>query len=98
MSRSYTSSPPCASIGVLWDCFTFSSALFKCRIRDEAPNLAMLLGQSYGTPHGAEIDEYGAMVGREKPVPVPLCLPQIPHVLTRERTWASILRGQRLRA
>jgi hypothetical protein len=21
MSRSYTSSPPCASIGVLWDCF-----------------------------------------------------------------------------
>jgi hypothetical protein len=22
MSRSYTSSPPCASIGVLWDCFT----------------------------------------------------------------------------
>jgi hypothetical protein len=23
MSRSYTSSPPCASIGVLWDCFTF---------------------------------------------------------------------------
>jgi hypothetical protein len=24
MSRSYTSSPPCASIGVLWDCFTFT--------------------------------------------------------------------------
>jgi hypothetical protein len=23
MSRSYTSSPPCASIGMLWDCFTF---------------------------------------------------------------------------
>jgi hypothetical protein len=23
MSRSYTSSPPCASIGVLWDCFTY---------------------------------------------------------------------------
>jgi hypothetical protein len=22
MSRSYTSSPPCASVGVLWDCFT----------------------------------------------------------------------------
>jgi hypothetical protein len=21
--RSYTSSPPCASIGVLWECFTF---------------------------------------------------------------------------
>jgi hypothetical protein len=24
MSRSYTSSSPCASIGVLWDCFTFT--------------------------------------------------------------------------
>jgi hypothetical protein len=24
MSRSYTSSPSCASIGVLWDCFTFT--------------------------------------------------------------------------
>jgi hypothetical protein len=23
MSRSYTSFPPCTSIGVLWDCFTF---------------------------------------------------------------------------
>jgi hypothetical protein len=23
MSSSYTSSPPCASIGVLWDCFTY---------------------------------------------------------------------------
>jgi hypothetical protein len=24
MSGSYTASPPCASIGVLWDCFTFT--------------------------------------------------------------------------
>jgi hypothetical protein len=24
MSRSYTSPPPCASIGVLWDCFAFT--------------------------------------------------------------------------
>jgi hypothetical protein len=23
MSRSYTSSPPCTSMGVMWDCFTF---------------------------------------------------------------------------
>jgi hypothetical protein len=32
----------------------------------------------------------------EKPVPVPLCLPQIPHGLTRARTRASAVRGQRL--
>jgi hypothetical protein len=27
MSRSYASSPPCTSIGVLWDCFTFTDLL-----------------------------------------------------------------------
>jgi hypothetical protein len=27
MSMSYTSSPPCATVGVLWDCFTFTVAL-----------------------------------------------------------------------
>jgi hypothetical protein len=32
----------------------------------------------------------------EKPVPVPLCPPQIPHGLNRERTRASALRGRRL--
>jgi hypothetical protein len=34
----------------------------------------------------------------EKPVPVPLCPPQIPHGLTRYRTRASALRGRRLTA
>jgi hypothetical protein len=34
----------------------------------------------------------------EKPVPVLLCLPQIPHELTRERTRASAVRGRRLTA
>jgi hypothetical protein len=34
----------------------------------------------------------------EKPVPVPLCPPQIPHGLTRDRTWASAVRGWRLTA
>jgi hypothetical protein len=34
----------------------------------------------------------------EKPVPVPLCLPQIPHGLTRERTRASAVKGRRLTA
>jgi hypothetical protein len=32
----------------------------------------------------------------EKPVPVPLCTPQIPHGLTRARTRPSAVRGRRL--
>jgi hypothetical protein len=32
----------------------------------------------------------------EKPVPVPLCPPQIPHGLTLARTRASAVRGRRL--
>jgi hypothetical protein len=32
----------------------------------------------------------------KKPVPVPLCLTQIPHGLTRERTRASVVRSQQL--
>jgi hypothetical protein len=32
----------------------------------------------------------------EKPVPVPLCPPQIPHRLTRARTQPSAMRGRRL--
>jgi hypothetical protein len=32
----------------------------------------------------------------KKPVPVPLCPPQIPHGLTRTRTRASAVRGRRL--
>jgi hypothetical protein len=34
----------------------------------------------------------------EKHVPVPLCPPQIPHGLTRDRTQASAVRGRRLTA
>jgi hypothetical protein len=34
----------------------------------------------------------------EKPVPVPLCPPQIPHELTRARTRSSAVRGRRLTA
>jgi hypothetical protein len=34
----------------------------------------------------------------EKTVPVPLCPPQIPHRLTRNRTRASAVRGRRLTA
>jgi hypothetical protein len=68
---------------------------------------SVLLGQSDRTPHGAMIDEYGAMVelylqGKpkysEKTCAVPLCPPQIPHGLTRARTRASAVRGQRLTA
>jgi hypothetical protein len=32
----------------------------------------------------------------EKPVPVTLCPPQIPHGLTQAQTWASAVRGRRL--
>jgi hypothetical protein len=35
---------------------------------------------------------------REKPVPVPLCPPQIPHRLTRDRTRVFAVRGRRLTA
>jgi hypothetical protein len=35
---------------------------------------------------------------REKPVPMPLCPPQIPHGLTRDWTWASAVGGRRLTA
>jgi hypothetical protein len=34
----------------------------------------------------------------EKPVPVPLCPPQIPHGLTQDRTWSSAVRGWRITA
>jgi hypothetical protein len=34
----------------------------------------------------------------DKPAPVPLCPPQITHVLTRDRTRASAVRGRRLTA
>jgi hypothetical protein len=34
----------------------------------------------------------------EKPVPVPLCPPQTPHGLTRDRTRASAVEGRRLTA
>jgi hypothetical protein len=35
---------------------------------------------------------------REKPVPVPLCPPQIQYELTQAQTWASAVRGQQLPA
>jgi hypothetical protein len=35
---------------------------------------------------------------RGKPVPVPLCPPQIPHGLTRDRNRASVVGGRRLTA
>jgi hypothetical protein len=34
----------------------------------------------------------------EKPVPVPLCPPQIPHGLARDQTWASAVGGRWLTA
>jgi hypothetical protein len=45
-----------------------------------------------------EIDRGKTEVLGEKPVPVPLCPPQIPHGLTRDRARASAVRGRRLTA
>jgi hypothetical protein len=51
-------------------------------------------------------DECGAVGGmrigkgnrntQRKPAPVPLCLPQIPHALTWDRTRAAEVAGRRL--
>jgi hypothetical protein len=53
-------------------------------------------------------DDYGAVGGmtigrvnrstRRKPAPVPLCLPQIPHDLTWDRTRAAAVGSQQLTA
>jgi hypothetical protein len=41
-----------------------------------------------------EIDQGKTDVFVEKPVPVPLCPPQIPHVLTWGRNRASAVKGR----
>jgi hypothetical protein len=47
-----------------------------------------------------DVDACGAVGGRRstlrKPVPVPICLPQIPHKLTCARTWAAAVGSQGL--
>jgi hypothetical protein len=45
-----------------------------------------------------EIDRGKRKYSGKKPVPVPLCPPQIPHGLTRDRTRASAVGGRRLTA
>jgi hypothetical protein len=45
-----------------------------------------------------EIDRGKPKYSGEKPVPAPLCPPQIPHGTTRDRTRASAVRGRRLTA
>jgi hypothetical protein len=52
MSRSYTFSPPCAPIGVLWDCFTFTFSYYL--VIPRITPVAILLGfydlvKSHGT-------------------------------------------------
>jgi hypothetical protein len=49
-------------------------------------------------PRWNETDRGKPKYSGEKPVPVPLCPPQIPHGLTRDRTQASAVRGRRLTA
>jgi hypothetical protein len=50
----------------------------------------------YGERRWNDIDRGKPKIIGEKPVPVPLCPPQIPHGLTRARTQASAVRGRRL--
>jgi hypothetical protein len=50
-----------------------------------------------GTPIERNLQGKTEVLG-EKPVPVPLCSPQIPHGLTRDRTRASAVRGRQLTA
>jgi hypothetical protein len=45
-----------------------------------------------------EIDREKPKNSGEKPVPVPLCSPQIPYGLTRDRTRASAVGDRRLTA
>jgi hypothetical protein len=55
-------------------------------------------------PRMIDDDDYGAAGGmtigrgnrstRRKPAPEPLCPPQIPHDLTRYRTWAAAVGSQ----
>jgi hypothetical protein len=45
-----------------------------------------------------ELDRGKPKYSGKKSVSVPLCLPQIPHGLTRDRTRASTVRGRRLTA
>jgi hypothetical protein len=84
----------------------------KICVRDEAPTLGPRVWQCAAWPEllhtywGGDrwvCSNGGMMTSRrkteefgEKRVPVPLCLPQIPHGLARARTRASVVRGQRL--
>jgi hypothetical protein len=62
-------------------------------------------GQLVHPPDDMSLESDGGMIltGEnaefgEKPVPVPLCPPQIPHGMTRAPTRASAVRGRRLTA
>jgi hypothetical protein len=48
----------------------------------------------HGEPCWNNIDRWKLKKLGEKPVPVPLCSPQISHGLTQVRTQASTVRGE----
>jgi hypothetical protein len=68
------------------------------------PRRGYLLTLAYYSSPDMSLERNGGMIdwqGKieelgEKPVPVPLCPPQIPHGLPRARTPASAVRGRRL--
>jgi hypothetical protein len=56
-----------------------------------------MIDDGYGAVGGMRIG-MGNRSTRRKPAPVPLCAPQIPHELTKDRTRAAAMGSQRLTA
>jgi hypothetical protein len=65
-----------------------SGLLYKPQTIDEG---------DFGAVGGSKIGR-GNRSTRRKPVPAPLCPPQIPHDQTRARTWAAAVGSQQLTA
>jgi hypothetical protein len=63
-------------------------------LRGADPSFRGVLSSVYAL----ECDQGKTGVRGEKPVPVPLCPPQIPHEMTRDRTRASAVGGRQLTA
>jgi hypothetical protein len=84
-----------------------SSSFFRLSGWGETGESTWYVGLLY-QPRMIDDDDYGAVGGmrigrgnrstRKKPAPVPLCPPQIPYDLTRDRPRAAAVGSQRLTA
>jgi hypothetical protein len=59
--------------------------------------LQMIVDGNCGAVGGMKIGR-GSRSTRRKPAPMPLCSPQIPHVLTQAQMQAAVVESQRLTA